>query len=142
VAPHWRAGFGYEFMERPDGYRGWSDTYHLKFAEAPRIMDLGLIYRALKERQVDVVAGNSTDGVIAALDMVVLEDDKRYFPPYEAVPIVRREALELHPQLRDVLRALGGKLSEADMRRLNYAVDGEHRDVGQAVREFRRNKGL
>lgn len=142
VAPHWRAGFGYEFMERPDGYRGWSDTYHLKFAEAPRIMDLGLIYRALKEKQVDVVAGNSTDGVIAALDLVVLEDDKRYFPPYEAVPIVRREALELHPQLRDVLRALGGKLSEADMRRLNYAVDGEHRDVGQVVREFRRNKGL
>jgi osmoprotectant transport system substrate-binding protein len=141
-APRMRAGFGYEFMERPDGFRGWSETYHLKFAEPPRIMDLGLIYRALKEKQVDVVAGNSTDGVIAALDLVVLEDDRHYFPPYEAVPIVRRETLERHPELRAVLGQLGGRISEADMRRMNYAVDGEHRDVAVVVREFRRAKGL
>jgi len=141
-APRWRAGFGYEFMERPDGYRGWAQTYHLRFAESPRIMDLGLIYRALKEKQVDVVAGNSTDGVIAALDLAVLEDDRHYFPPYEAVPVVRRQTLEQHPELQPVLRALGGRLSEADMRRLNYAVDGEHRDVPQVVREFLRARGL
>ena len=141
-APRMRAGFGYEFMERPDGFRGWSETYHLKFAEPPRIMDLGLIYRALKEKQVDVVAGNSTDGVIEALDLAVLEDDRHYFPPYEAVPIVRRETLERHPELRAVLGTLGGRISEADMRRMNYAVDGEHRDVAVVVREFRRAKGL
>ncbi len=141
-APRWRAGFGYEFMERADGYHGWAQTYHLQFAESPRIMDLGLIYRALKEKQVDLVAGNSTDGVIAALDLAVLEDDRHYFPPYEAVPVVRREALEQHPEVRAVLRALGGRLSEAEMRRLNYAVDGERRDVPQVVREFRQAKGL
>src|SRR5712692_1909904 len=141
-APRWRAGFGYEFMERPDGYRGWAETYRLRFAAAPRIMDLGLIYRALKEKQVDIVAGNSTDGVIAALDLVVLEDDRHYFPPYEAVPVVRREALERHPELRAALAALAGRVSDADMRRMNYAVDGERRDVPEVVREFRRAKGL
>lgn len=141
-APRWRAGFGYEFMERPDGFRGWIETYQLRFAEAPRIMDLGLIYRALKDKQVDIVAGNSTDGMIAALDLIALEDDRHYFPPYEAVPVVRRETLERHPALRDALRALGGRLSAEEMRRLNYAVDGEHRDVPQVVREFRRAKGL
>jgi len=129
-------------MERPDGFRGWAQTYGLRFAESPRIMDLGLIYRALKERQVDIVAGNSTDGLIAALDLVVLEDDHHYFPPYEAVPVVRREVLERHPELRGVLRALAGRVSEAEMRRLNYAVDGEHHDVAQVVREFRQAKGL
>ena len=141
-APRWRAGFGYEFMERPDGFRGWAQTYGLRFAGAPRIMDLGLIYRALKEKQVDIVAGNSTDGVIEALDLVVLEDDRHYFPPYEAVPVVRRQTLERHPELRAVLRGLAGRISEAEMRRLNYAVDGEHHDVAEAVREFRRAKGL
>jgi len=141
-APRWRAGFGYEFMERPDGFRGWAQTYHLRFAEPPRIMDLGLIYRALKEKQVDIVAGNSTDGVIEGLDLFVLEDDHHYFPPYQAVPVVRGESLQRHPELWSVLRALGGQISETEMRRLNYAVDGEHRDVSQVVRGFRRAKGL
>ena len=141
-APRWRAGFGYEFMERPDGYRGWAQTYGLRFAESPRIMDLGLIYRALKEKQVDIVAGNSTDGLIDALGLVVLEDDRHYFPPYEAVPIVRPQTLERHPELRAALRDFAGKIGEAEMRRLNYAVDGEHRDVAQVAREFLRDKGL
>ncbi len=142
LAPRWRAGFGYEFMERPDGFRGWAQTYGLRFAQQPRIMDLGLIYRALKEKQVDIVAGNSTDGLIAALDLVALEDDRRYFPPYEAVPVVRREAWQKHPELQTSLRALAGKISADEMRRLNYAVDGEHRDVPALVREFLRSKGL
>lgn len=141
-APHWTAGFGYEFMERPDGYKGLAATYGLRFAGPPRIMDLGLIYRALKEHQVDLVAGNSTDGMIAALDLVVLQDDRRYFPPYDAVPVVRRQTLERHPNLRDCLRELAGKISEEDMRRLNYQVDGEHRDVTLVVREFLRAKGF
>jgi glycine betaine/choline ABC-type transport system substrate-binding protein len=141
-ASTWRAGFGYEFMERPDGYRGWSDAYQLKFAAAPAIMDLGLLYRALQSRQVDIVAGNSTDGVIPALDLAVLEDDRHYFPPYEAVPVARAMALEQHPELREVLRALAGKISATEMQRMNYAVDGEHREVRDVVREFRQHKGL
>lgn len=90
--PEWRAGFGYEFMERSDGFAGLAATYGLAFGQLPRTMELGLLYRALTEKQVDFVAGNSTDGVIAANDRVVLEDDRRYFRPYEAAPVVRRRA--------------------------------------------------
>lgn len=141
-AGQWRAGFGYEFMERPDGYRGLAKAYGLHFASEPRIMDLGLLYRALEEKQVDVVAGNSTDGLIATLGMVVLEDDRRFFPPYQAVTIVRGAVLREHPELRATLDALGGKISEEDMRRMNYAVDGERRDQSVVVRDFRRGHGL
>jgi len=141
-APKWRAGFGYEFMERPDGYRGWIAAYGLHFAGEPRILDLGLLYRALSDKQVDLVAGNSTDGVIASLHMVVLEDDLHYFPPYEAVPLVRRATLEKHPEVRDAIGMLAGKISVDEMRQMNYAVDGEHRDPADVVREFRKAKGL
>lgn len=140
--PKWRAGFGYEFMERPDGYRGWIAAYGLHFAEAPRILDLGLLYRALADKQVDLVAGNSTDGVIAPLHMVVLEDDRHYFPPYEAVPLVRRATLERHPEVRDAIGALAGKISVDEMRQMNYAVDGEQHDPADVVRAFRKAKGL
>ncbi len=145
VAPYsakWRAGFGYEFMERPDGYRGWVAAYGLHFTGAPRILDLGLLYRALEDKQVDLVAGNSTDGVIASLHMVALEDDRHYFPPYEAVPLVRRATLETHPEVRDAIGALAGKISVDEMRLMNYAVDGEHRDPADVVRAFRKAKGL
>ena len=142
LAPKWRAGFGYEFMERPDGYRGWAAAYGLHFTAAPKILDLGLLYRALQDKQVDIVAGNSTDGLIAALHLAVLEDDRHYFPPYEAVPLVRRAVLDRHPELRGVIGALTGKISEAEMRRLNYSVDGEHRDPAEVVRAFRTAKGL
>jgi osmoprotectant transport system substrate-binding protein len=141
-APKWRAGFGYEFMERPDGYRGWMAAYGLHFAGAPKILDLGLLYRALADKQVDLVAGNSTDGVIASLHMVALEDDRHYFPPYEAVPLVRRATLEKHPEIRDAIGALAMKVSEDEMRLMNYAVDGEHRDPADVVRAFRKAKGL
>lgn len=140
-APGWRAGVGYEFVERPDGYAGLSSTYGLRFAAQPRIMDLGLLYRALKEKQVDIVAGNSTDGLIAALDLAVLEDDRHYFPPYEAAPVVRRETLERFPAVRRALEELAGRVTEEEMRRLNYAVDGEHRDARDVVREFRQSRG-
>ncbi len=134
--PRWKAGFGPEFMEREDGFRGLAAAYNLKFAETPRIMDLGLSYRALSEGKVDLIAGDSTNGLITALDLFVLEDDKRYFPPYEAVPFVRKQALEAHPGLREALGALGGKIPDDTMRRLNYSVDGAHRDAKMVVREF------
>ena len=140
--PQWRAGFGYEFMERPDGYKGLVATYGLRFAAPPRIMDLGLLTRALKDRQVDLIAGNMTDGLIPALDLFVLEDDKHYFPPYEAVPVIREEALAKHPDLRSALDSLGGKMSDAEMRELNYEVDGKKRDVKDVVKVFLQSKRL
>ncbi len=139
-APKWRAGFGYEFMERPDGYKGLAVTYGLHFADSPRIMDLGLLTRALKDKQVDLIAGNTTDGLIPALDLFVLEDDKHYFPPYEATPIIRQDTLARHPELKPALDELAGKISDGEMRQLNYAVDGQHRDVKQVVRDFLRAK--
>src|SRR5881409_2946409 len=140
--PQWRAGFGYEFMERPDGYQGLVATYGLRFAAPPRIMDLGLLTRALKDKQVDLIAGNATDGLIPALDLFVLEDDRHYFPPYEAVSIIRKEALARHPEIGQVLDDLAGKISDDDMRQLNYAVDSQHRDAKEVVREFLRRRGL
>ncbi len=142
LAPKWRAGVGYEFLERPDGFSGLCDRYGLKFGEKPRVMDLGLIYRALVDHQVDVVAGNSTDGLISALGLVALEDDRHYFPPYDAVPIVRKVTLERFPALRGALADLAGKVSALDIRQLNYAVDGLHREPAAVVREFRKTKGL
>jgi osmoprotectant transport system substrate-binding protein len=141
-APHWRAGFGYEFMERPDGYQGLARTYRLSFAEPPRIMDLGLLYRALLEKQVDLVAGNSTDGLLSARDLVMLEDNKHYFPPYEAVPIVRADMLARYPEARAALLELSGKINDAEMRAMNYEVDGEHRDIADVARQFLHAKGL
>jgi osmoprotectant transport system substrate-binding protein len=141
-APNWRTGFGYEFMERPDGYRGWVAAYGLHFSGQPSILDLGLLYRALADKQVDLVAGNSTDGLIAALGMVVLEDDRHFFPPYEAVPLLRRAMLDKHPEAGSALGQLTGKISEEEMRRMNYAVDGGHRDPAEVVREFRKAKNL
>jgi glycine betaine/choline ABC-type transport system substrate-binding protein len=140
--PQWRAGFGYEFMERPDGYKGLVATYGLRFAEAPRIMDLGLLTRALKDRQVDLIAGNNTDGLIRALDFYVLEDDRHYFPPYEGVAVIRQELLKTHPEVGAAVNALAGAISDDDLRRLNYAVDGEHKDAATVVREFLRERKL
>jgi osmoprotectant transport system substrate-binding protein len=141
-ARHWRPGFGYEFMERQDGYEGLVKTYRLKFGEAPRIMDLGLLYRALLDKQVDVVAGNSTDAQLEAQDFVVLQDNKHYFPPYQAVPIVRTQTLSKYPAVYAALEQLAGKISDDEMRHLNYEVAAEHRDIGQAVQEFLRAKNL
>jgi glycine betaine/choline ABC-type transport system substrate-binding protein len=135
-APRWRAGFGYEFMERPDGYQGLATTYGLHFAEQPRVMDLGLLARALHDHQIDLAAGNTTDGLIPALDLFVLEDDRHYFPPYEAVPVVREQTIRQHPEIGPLLVELGDKISDQEMSRMNYAVDGQHRDVKDVVRDF------
>jgi osmoprotectant transport system substrate-binding protein len=142
LAPKWRIGVGFEFLERSDGFRGWSERYGLHFTRPPAVMDLGLIYRALQDHKVDIVAGNSTDGVIDSLHLAVLEDDRHYFPPYDAVPIVRRATLEKFPQLRPALADLGGKVTATEMRRLNYLVDAEQRDVAIVIREFRQSHNL
>jgi osmoprotectant transport system substrate-binding protein len=105
-------------------------------------MDLGLLARALKEKQVDLVAGNTTDGLIPALDLAVLEDDKHYFPPYEAVAVMRQAMVAKHPEVAAALAELAGKISDQDMQQLNYAIDGQHRDLKEVVREFLRKKGL
>jgi osmoprotectant transport system substrate-binding protein len=135
-SPQWRAGFGYEFMERPDGYGGMVATYGLHFAEQPRIMDLGLLARALKDHQIDFAGGNATDGLIPALDLFALEDDRHYFPPYEAVPVIRLQTIQQHPDVARVLADLDGKISNAQMQRMNYDVDGQHRDPRDVVRDF------
>src|SRR6266851_3520640 len=141
-APQWRAGFGYEFMERPDGYRGLAAIYGFHFATQPRVMDLGLLARALRDHQIDIAAGNATDGLIPTLDLFVLEDDRHYFPPYEAVPVIRGETLKQHPEVAVALSQLEGKVSDQEMRQLNYAVDGQLQDVKDVVREFLQQNGL
>jgi osmoprotectant transport system substrate-binding protein len=140
--PQWRGGFGYEFLEREDGFPGLAKTYNLQFSKPPQIMDLGLIYRALLQKQVDMIAGNSTDGQIARLGMVILQDDKHYFPPYEAAPIVRQETLKKYPNLDGAIAQLAGKITATEMQHLNYQVEGELQDVKEVVREFLRSKGL
>jgi len=136
VAPRWKAGFGYEFLERADGFAGLAKVYGLTFSQPPTAMDLGLTYRALAERRVDVIAGNSTDGQIAALDLVALKDDRGYFPPYQAAPIVRAATLEKYPAVAAALAELGGKISVAEMRRLNALADVEHKDIADIARTW------
>jgi len=141
-APTWRLGVGYEFEQRPDGLPGLSAAYNLHFSGPPRSMDLGLLYRALNAHQVDMIAANSTDGPIRALGLVALEDDRHYFPPYQAVPLVRSESLHRFPQIAQALKALAGKVSAEDMRAMNEAVDGRHLDPGEVVRQFRASHSL
>lgn len=136
LAPQWKAGFGYEFLERADGYRGLARTYGLAFAAPPTAMDLGLTYRALAEGRVDVIAGNSTDGLIPGLDLVVLADDRGYFPPYHAAPVVRGAVLRRHPEIAAALAELAGHMTDMEMRRLNAMADVERRDLVVIAREW------
>ncbi|MBW4449101.1 MAG: ABC transporter substrate-binding protein [Spirirestis rafaelensis WJT71-NPBG6] len=140
--PQWRGGFGYEFVEREDGFPGLAKTYDLRFAKSPRLMELGLIYRALLQKQVDMINGNSTDGQIARLGLVVLKDDKQYFPPYEAAPIVRQATLKKYPEVKKAIAQLSGRITADEMRQLNYLVEGELQDIKDVVRQFRKSKGL
>jgi osmoprotectant transport system permease protein len=136
VEGQWTPGFGYEFVERADGYRGLAGAYGLHFTREPRVMDLALMYRALAERQVDVVAGDATSGLIPALDLVTLADDRSFFPPYHAVPVVRTAALLQHPEIRTAFEQLADRVSDEDMRAMNFAVDVQHQDVAATVRAF------
>ncbi len=136
LAPRWKAGFGYEFLERADGFRGLASVYGLRFASPPTAMDLGLTYRALADGKVDVIAGNSTDGQIEALDLVALEDDRHYFPPYEAAPVTRQSTIQQHPDIAAALDQLAGRLSDGEMRRLNALADVEHQDIATIARDW------
>jgi osmoprotectant transport system substrate-binding protein len=142
IAPQLRLGVGYEFESRPDGLPGLTSAYNLHFAGPPRTMDLGLLYRALADRQVDIVAGNSTDGPIRALGFVVLADDLHFFPPYQAVPLAREDSLARHPEIQIAMDKLAGKVTAEDVQTMNDAVDGKHEDATQVVRAFRAQKGL
>lgn len=132
IAPRWRAGFGYEFQERPDGYRGLAQKYGLVFREPPQAMDLAITYRALASGQVDLIAGDATAGLIGRLGLVQLEDNRHYFPPYDAIPVARAETLLRYPQVRTSLQRLAGRISAVDMRAMNDAVDG-HRESPESV---------
>jgi len=135
-SPRWRAGFGYEFLERPDGYPGLVKAYGLRFPDPPRVMDLTLSYRALAAGQVDIIAGDATAGLIKGLDLTQLEDTRHYFPPYDAAAVARAETLLRHPEVRTALERLSGRLTAAEMRAMNYAADVEHRDITAIVRDF------
>jgi glycine betaine/choline ABC-type transport system substrate-binding protein len=132
----WRLGIGYEFQQRPDGLDGLLKTYHLGLQGAPVTMDLGLLYAALQSRKVDMIAANSTDGLLSVLDVRILQDDRHYFPPYQCAIVARESALARYPQLRPALEQLSGRISDEVMRRLNYQVDGQHRPVAQVAQEF------
>jgi osmoprotectant transport system substrate-binding protein len=135
-------GAGYEFMGRPDGYDILNSAYHIKWVRSPRSMDLGLLYQALAQRQVSLVAGSVTDGVLSVIDAKVLRDDKRVFPPYQACMVVRSEALARWPGLREALGQLTNKIDDSTMRAMNYEVDGKHRQVAEVAKEFLTKKGL
>ena len=141
-ARNWRAGFGQDFMSRDDGYPGFVKAYGLKFADQPREMDLSLTYIALSSGKVDLIAGNSTEGRIAKLDLVQLEDDRHYFPPYEGVYLVRNDALSSSSPLREVLGKLAHSISTEEMRQLNYEVDANKRGQADVVREWIKKKGF
>lgn len=132
----WVLGIGYEFLQRPDGFAGLVKKYGLKTKGQAKTMDLGLLYRALEQRQVDMVAANATDGLLSVRDVRVLTDDRHYFPPYEAAPVVRAAALAAHPGMREALDELAGKVTDQTMRRLNYELDGRHRSLSEVAREF------
>ncbi len=139
IVPHsasWQAGVGHEFIERADGYSGLVEAYGLRFDTPPLAMDLNLVYRAIEEGKVDLIVGNSTDARIVSLDLVQLTDDRGYFPPYEAVPVVRKETLARYPEIAPALAELAGTITTDEMRRMNYQVDVEHQDAAQVAKEF------
>jgi len=141
-SPGWTLGVGYEFQQRPDGLEGLLKAYHLPIHGSPKTMDLGLLYKALEQGQVSMVAGNATDGQLSVLDAVVLQDDQRYFPPYDCGVVVRAEILKDNPPLRQALVELAGRFTDETMRKLNYQVDGEHRPVREVAEQFLREARL
>jgi osmoprotectant transport system substrate-binding protein len=135
-------GAGYEFLTRPDAYGALNTAYAIKWTAAPKSMDLGLLYQALEQKQVSMAAANTTDGLLNKLDVTMLKDDKRVFPPYQACIVVREASLARHPNLRAILLELSGKITDKEMRSLNYALDGEHRSARDVAKEFLRRTGL
>ena len=135
-------GFGFEFAEREDGYQGLVKTYEMRFNAAPRMVDLALVYRALRDGEIDLGVGNSTDGVIQALNLAILEDDRNYFPPYDAAAVTRQRTLDKFPELEPVLNELAGILTEEEMRKANLRIDGEQVAAAEVAKRIRAEKGL
>jgi glycine betaine/choline ABC-type transport system substrate-binding protein len=140
--PGWTLGVGYEFLRRPDGLPGLLKAYPLRLKGSPVSMDLGLLYQALDQQKVDMVAGSETDGMLSVLDVTVLEDDRHYFPPYQAALVVRKSTLSADPRLQAALQELSGKFTDTAMRKLNYAVDGKHQPVREVAARFLKEFGL
>ncbi|WP_016953062.1 glycine betaine ABC transporter substrate-binding protein [Anabaena sp. PCC 7108] len=137
-----QAGFGYEFIVREDGYPGLAKTYNFNFTKPPQQMELGLMYKSLVEKKVDIIAANSTDGLIPFLKLVILKDDKKYFPPYQAVPIFNQEILQKYPEIIDTINQLGGKISTTDIQKINYQVDNQSQPVEKVVSEWLKSQQL
>jgi osmoprotectant transport system substrate-binding protein len=135
-AEAWKLGVGYEFVQRPDGLKGLTETYGLQIKGEPTTMDLGLLYRALSSGAIEMAAANVTDGLLSRPGFTVLADDRKYFPPYQCSIVVREDILARYPQLRKALEELSGRISDDVMRRMNAAVDIEHRSVAEVAREF------
>ena len=142
VKQPWKLGVGYEFEQRADGAAALEQTYHIRWEGPPKTMDLGLLYKALEQGQVNMIAANSTDGLLSELDLKTLTDDKHAFPPYEVCIAVRQDSLERVPGLRAALEELSGKFTNDAMQRLNYEVDGEHRAVADVAAGFLKQAGL
>jgi glycine betaine/choline ABC-type transport system substrate-binding protein len=142
AAHAWKLGAGYEFAHREDGLPGLMHTYGLRLSGSVKTMDLGLLYQALSKGQVDMVAGNSTDGMLSVLPITVLQDDRHYFPPYECALVVREGAEREFPGLKAALAELSGRISSETMRRLNYELDGKHRPAREIARGFLGSVGL
>ena len=132
----WKLGAGYEFQQRPDGLGGLLQTYRLPLNGSVKAMDLGLLYKAIEQKQVDMIAANATDGMLSVMDLKVLRDDKGYFPPYQAAVLVRSDALATDRGLRTTLDELSGKFTDTTMQKLNYQVDGEHRALADVAAAF------
>ena len=139
LSNNWQAGFGQDFMSRADGYEGFSKTYNFNFAKQPREMDLALTYQALKSGELDIIAGNSTDGLIDVLDLFQLADDKHFFPPYQAVFIARNDKTEI---LRETFEKLNDAISTEEMRKMNYAVDGGNRQPRDVAADWLKSKNF
>jgi osmoprotectant transport system permease protein len=137
-----KAAFDTEFLTRPDGYAGLKQHYRFEFPTEPLHLDPGLMYKAVADRAVDVICGFATDGRIPAYDLVILMDDRLFFPPYYAAPLVRAETLKRHPELKDILHKLAGRLPDQEMQKLNFEVDGMGRKSDEVAREWLVEHGL
>lgn len=133
--PELRAGFTAEFLARDDGYPGLAKAYGLRFSREPKTLEAGLMYGAAAGGEVDVVSAYATDGRIDKMDLVVLVDDRRFFPPYQAAPLVRGALLARHPEIRAALAPLAGRLNDAEMRKLNASIDIAGRRPEDVARE-------
>jgi len=142
VAGGWELGVGYEFQQRADGMASLDAMYHMKWKGSPKSMDLGLLYQAIGQNQVSMIAANATDGLLSKLDLKVLEDDKHAFPPYQVCIAARQDQLQQVPGLREALLELSGKFTNQTMQQLNYQVDGEHLPVAKVAAEFLQRAGL